>query len=323
MPKVAAGVDFCLSPDGAARGAKQKPPGASPNRWTGSLLPVPCAMKPNLLVLTDSSPAAEQARAYAAVLAAPLGAEVHLLHVYPTPPTTPSIGRALRATTAPYVRQERHALEAVAAAMPGTTTATTVAQGWDEAVQEALTRHQPLLVVAGLTATDGLLDEWLSNRALPLAHETGYPLLLVPQHLPAAELHPPRCLVLAVRDQAFTLTPESLALTPLLVALDAAVLPTTVALPEEETAGRHGLTSAQECGLTPALAGSRLHRVVAEEPAAGLRQAVQKLSADVLVLLDPGHGWVSKLFGESVIDEVLRHTQVPVLLLATQETGLE
>jgi nucleotide-binding universal stress UspA family protein len=279
-------------------------------------------MKPNLLVLTDSSPAAERARAYAAMLAAPLGAEVHLLHVYPTPPTTPSIGQALHASTARYMRQERHALEEVAAAMPVPATAITVAQVWDEAVQEALARHQPLLIVAGLTATDGLLDEWLSNRTLPLAHETGYPLLLIPQ---AAAQRPPRCLALAVRDEYFTLTPEALALTPLLAALDAVVLPTIVAAwsEEEVKAGRHGLTAAQECNLTPALASSSLYQVVAEEPAAGLRQAVEELSADILVLLDPGHGWASKLFGTSVINEVLRHTQVPVLLLATQENGLD
>ena len=48
-----------------------------------------------------------------------------------------------------------------------------------------------------------------------------------------------------------------------------------------------------------------------------------ELSADVLVLLDPGHGWVRKLFSGSVIDEVLRHTLVPVLLLATQEIELD
>jgi nucleotide-binding universal stress UspA family protein len=280
-------------------------------------------MKPTLLVLTDSSPAAERARAYAAVLAAPLGAEVHLLHVYPTPHMTSRVGAVMHATTARYVRRERHALEAVAAAMPVPATATTVATDWDEAVQRALDQHHPLLLIAGLTATDGLLDEWLSNRALPLAHETGYPLLLVPEHLPPAALRPPRCLALAVRDQAFTLTPEALALRPLLAALDAAVVPTTVARPNEPNAGRPGLTAAQECGLTPGLAGSSLYWVVAEEPAAGLRQAVEELSADVLVLLDPGHGWVSKLFGESVIDEVLRHTQVPVLLLATQENGLD
>ena len=281
------------------------------------------AMKPTLLVLTNSSPAAARARAYAAVLAAPLGAEVHLLHVYPTPPTTTRVGQVMQATNARYVLEERHALEAVAADLPVPATATTVAQGWDEAVQEALARHRPLLVVAGLTATDGLLDEWLSNRALPLAHQTGYPLLLVPEHLPAAALRPPRCLALAVRDQPFALTPEAQALAPLLAALDAAVVPTTVARAYDPTAGRHGLSAAQECGLTPALAGSSLHQVVAEAPAAGLRQAVEELSADVLVLLDPGHGWVSKLFAESVIDEVLRHTQVPVLLLATRQTGLD
>ena len=188
-------------------------------------------MKPNLLVLTDSSPAAERARAYAAVLAAPLGAEVHLLHVYPTPPTTARVGKVMRAANAGYMRRERHALEEVAAAMPVPTTATTVAQLWDEAVQEALDQHQPLLVMAGLTATNGILDEWLSNRALPLAHETGYPLLLVPQHLPVAALRPPRCLALAVRDQAFALTPQTLALRPLLAALDAAVVPVTVTGP--------------------------------------------------------------------------------------------
>lgn len=98
-------------------------------------------MKSPLLVLTDSSPAAEWVRAYAAVLAAPLGVEVHLLHMYPTAPISPSIGQALRATTARYVRQKRHALEAVAAAMPVPAVATAVAQPWDEAVQDAGSLH--------------------------------------------------------------------------------------------------------------------------------------------------------------------------------------
>ncbi|WP_158022983.1 hypothetical protein, partial [Hymenobacter coccineus] len=52
------------------------------------------------------------------------------------------------------------------------------------------------LVLAGLTATDGPLDGLLSNRALPLPHQTGYPLLLVPERLPAARPAPP-ALVLA------------------------------------------------------------------------------------------------------------------------------
>ncbi|SDY60167.1 universal stress protein [Hymenobacter psychrophilus] len=280
-------------------------------------------MKPNLLVLTDSSPAAERACAYAAVLAAPLGAELHLLHVSPTLPLNSRVGRALRTTEAANMLEQRHALEEVAAAMPVPATATVMASRWDEAMAQALEQHRPLLVVAGLTTTDGLLDEWLSNRALPLAHETGYPLLMVPQYLPTAALRPPRCLALAVRDQSFTFTPEALALRPLLTALGVTIVPTTVAQPNEPIGGQHGFAAARESGLIPALAGTSLHRVVAKAPAAGLRQAVVELAADMLVLLEPGHGWLTKLFGGSVIDEVLRHTTVPVLLLATQDIGLD
>nr|WP_233169352.1 universal stress protein [Hymenobacter sp. BT523] len=64
-----------------------------------------------------------------------------------------------------------------------------------------------------------------------------------------------------------------------------------------------------------------LHKVVGEEPAPGLLHAVADLEADWLALLDLGHGLWHKLFSGSVIDQVLRRTPVPVLLLtATQPT---
>jgi nucleotide-binding universal stress UspA family protein len=280
-------------------------------------------MKPNLLVLSDSSAAAERARAYAAVLAAPLGAEVHLVHVYPVPPMNTRVGLVMHATNAHYVRRQRHALEDLAAAMPVPATATTTEGEWDDTVQAALDLHRPLLLIAGLTATDGKFDEWLSNRCLNLAHETGYPLLLVPQHLPVAALRAPRCLALAVPDQYFELAPEATAVAPLLNALGTRVVPVTVLPPDRPTAGQRGLAAAQACGLAAGLATAPLHRVVGEDVAAGIRQALDELPADVLTLLDPGHGWVNKLFGGSVIDKLLRHTQVPVLLLATQEAGLD
>jgi hypothetical protein len=40
------------------------------------------------------------------------------------------------------------------------------------------------------------LSEWLNSRALPLAHQIGYPLLLVPKYLPGAAVQPPRRVVL-------------------------------------------------------------------------------------------------------------------------------
>lgn len=288
-------------------------------------------MKPSIVVLTDFSPAAERARAYAVALAAPLGAVVHLVKVHIPAPVNPELGPILFATNARYVQDDRHSLEQLAAHLPGPTTAELAETDWTEAVGHALDQHRPLLVVAGLTATNGLLDEWFSNRTLPLAHETGYPLLLVPQHLPEAALHPPRRLALAVEDQPFQLVCDATAITPLLDTLDPEIVVVTVvstAAAGQDSAGHNGLRAAQQCGLARSIVGSRLHRVVSaqqssEHAAMGIRQAVAELSADLLVLLDPDHSWVHKLFSGSVIDQVLRQTTVPVLLLSAHVMPLE
>lgn len=281
-------------------------------------------MKPSIVVLTDFSPAAERARAYATALAAPLGAVIHLLKVHIPAPVNPEIGRVLYATNARYVQDERHSLEQLAANLPGPATAELAETSWSEAIRQALNQHRPLLIVAGLTATDGLLEELFSNRALPLAHETGYPLLLVPQHLPDSALHPPHRLALAVEDKAFQLVSNATTITPLLNALDPEIVVVTVVTAEaaeQDDAGHHGLRAAQQCGLAESIAGSHLHRAVSERQSSehatdGIRQAVSDLSIDLLVMLDPDHGWLHKLFRGSVIDQVLRQTKVPVLLLS-------
>ena len=77
-----------------------------------------------------------------------------------------------------------------------------------------------------------------------------------------------------------------------------------------------GHLAAQQSGLATMMPRSQLHKMVGPEPAPGILQAVQELSADVLALLDIGHGWVHKLVSDSVIDQVLRATPVPVLLLS-------
>ena len=273
-------------------------------------------MKPSIVVLTNSSAAAKQARAYAAALAAPLGAEVHLVHVYPTPPMTSRVAVVMEATKERYVRQERRALEQLADAYPVPATADTLEGTWDEAVQQALDKYRPLLLVAGLTATDGQFDEWLSNRTLPLARETGYPLLLVPACLPATALHPPRRLALAVEDRPLVLAPETRALATLFDALATDIIPVTVAPEAGWEGGDEALRAAQRSGLAATMPHCQLHQVVGPEPAPALLQAVEELSADVLALIDVGHGWMHKLLTDSVIEQVLRKTTVPVLLLS-------
>ena len=280
-------------------------------------------MKPSIVVLTNSSAAANQARAYAAVLAAPLGAEVHLVHVYPLPPMTSRVAAIMEATRERYVRQDRRALEQLAAAYPVPATADTLEGTWDEAVQQALDQYRPLLLVAGLTATDGQFDEWLSNRTLPLARETGYPLLLVPENLPAAALHAPRRLALAVEDRPFVLAPETTALAALFDALATEIIPVTVAPEAGWEGGEEGLWAAQRSGLAANMPHCQLHQVVGPEPAHAILRTVRDLSADVVALVDVGHGWMHKLLIDSVIEQVLRETTVPVLLLSAPNDFLE
>ena len=280
-------------------------------------------MKPSIVVLTNSSAAANQARAYAAVLAAPLGAEVHLVHVYPSPPMTSRVAAIMEATQKRYIRQDRRALEQLAADYPVPATADTLEGTWDDAVRQALDKYRPLLLIAGLTATDGQFDEWLSNRTLPLARETGYPLLLVPEALPATALHPPRRLVLAMEDRPFVLAPETTALAALFDALAIDIIPVTVAPEAGGKSGQEGVRAAQQSGLAATMPHCQLHQVLGSEPAPAILRAVRELSADMVALVDVGHGWIHKLLIDSVIEQVLRETTVPVLLLSAPTDFLE
>ena len=273
-------------------------------------------MKPSLVVLSDFSPAAERALAYAAVLAGPLAAEIHVVNVYSPPPMTSRVAAVLYATNARYLRERRRTLEKAVADLPGPTTTELIEADWDTAVTDALARYEPLLLVAGLTATDGPIEEWLSNRPLPLARQTGYPLLLVPQHLPNAALRLPRRLALAVADEDFALAPNALRVAPLLDALNPSIVTVCVVPADTWATGAHGLQAARRCGLAAALPESQIHTVVGAAPAPGILQAVAELDVDLLALVDRGHGWLHALAVDSVFDQVLRDTPVPVLLLA-------
>ncbi|MDO7852447.1 universal stress protein [Hymenobacter convexus] len=278
-------------------------------------------MTPNLVVLTDFSLAAERARAYAAVLAAPLKAEVHLVHIYFLLPIATEYGLVVPMHDDRYVPETQRHLKQVADTMPVPATAEVLEADWPGAIEEALDKYRPVLVVAGLTAISGWLSEWLGNRAQPLAHQTGYPLLLVPEHLPDSALHLPQRLALAVQDWPFRLMPQARAVAPLLDALALDVVTVTVLTPEESTGGWEGLRAAQACGLAAVMPQCGLYKVVSERPATGVLHAVDELEADLLALLDQDHGVMHKLFDGSVIDHVLRHTHVPVLLLAAHLTA--
>jgi nucleotide-binding universal stress UspA family protein len=273
-------------------------------------------MQPILVVLTDFSPAGDRACAYAAALAAPLGATLHLVHVFSMPFTSPRMAVAMHEAIAEHVQEDSWRLQQKASELPLSATTQIIEADWVEAMAQVLADYHPLLVVVGLTATDGPFSEWRSNRPLPLAHQTGYPLLLVPENLPLAALHPPRRLLLAVEDQPFQLSPEAQLLGPQFDMLGCQAFVTTVLPPDAPTDGQVGLRAAQQCGLGAAMAQAELRQVVDARLASGIWQAADELEADLVVLLDQGHGWAHKVFSGSVIADVVRYSQVPILLLA-------
>jgi nucleotide-binding universal stress UspA family protein len=273
-------------------------------------------MQPTFVVLTDFSPAGDRACAYAAALAAPLGAALHLVHVFSLPFTSPRMAVAMRAASAAHVLEDSQLLQQKAGELPLPATTQVIEADWAGAVAQVLAEYHPLLLVAGLTATDGPFDEWVSNRPLPLAYQTGYPLLLVPENLPEAALHPPRRLLLAVEDRPFQLSPEAQLLGPQLDVLGCQVFVATVRPPDAPPASQAGLRAAWQCGLALAFTKAELRQVVDARPASGIWQAADELEADLVVLLDQGHGWAHKVFSGSVIADVIRFSQVPVLLLA-------
>jgi nucleotide-binding universal stress UspA family protein len=275
-------------------------------------------MVPNIVVLTDFSLASERARAYAAVLAAPIKAELHLVHVFLPMPITTEYGMVLPVLDEDYMPNTCRHLQHMAEAIPVPTTAEVLESDWPSAIEQALIKYHPVLLVAGLTATSNFLDEWFSNRAVPVPHQTGCPLLLVPEHLPDAALHQPRRLALAVEDRPFRLAPAAKAVSFLLDGLNLDTVAVTVLPAAEIIGGGSGLRAVQRSGLATGIAGCGLYKVAGQQAGSGILQAVQELEADLVALLDQDHGWAHKLFRGSVIDYVLRHTSVPVLLLSAQ-----
>ncbi|QKG55177.1 universal stress protein [Hymenobacter sp. BRD128] len=240
------------------------------------------------------------------------------MHVLAQPLVALEFGPPLLDTD--YVPAVRAGLLEAAARLPVPATVELLEDdNWYSALDQLLAAYQPALLLAGLSATDGPLDEWLSNRALPLAHRTGYPLLLVPEFLAAMYLRPPAAWCWPWRTARLPSRPRG-GPGPLLARLSCAVVPVTV-LPPTGPQGRRRPAGRAALRASPTLAGSALHRVVDARPAAGIWQATDELEADMLALLDQGHGWIHKLFSGSVIADVLRYSQVPVLLLPSRRSS--
>ena len=275
-------------------------------------------MTPSLLILTDFFRAADQALDYATNLAEPLGARLVLLHVRRDSILDPemftgelsdlskeatmlALSRVADNLAIPVVAEIGHGRVAFA-------------------VADAVSRHQPLLVVLGRPDYSATPDKLVQTTALDILRTAPYPMLIVPHTVVSSQL--PRRVLLAVDGEDFTLGAHAGAIRQLLHLLGADLTVLHVTPPDAAAARvsseQQVLDSVRRTGLGIDLpAPIRFQGTVAARPADGILQAAQARDTDLVVLLARPRSFWGKLFHNSVTAQVLLHSTVPVLVLPT------
>jgi nucleotide-binding universal stress UspA family protein len=274
-------------------------------------------MNPSLLILTDFFQAANRALDYATNLARPLGARLVLLHVRRDSVVDPEM------FTGKLSNLDSEALDMALSSIAGNLSVPVVAEvGHGRvtyAVTDAVSRHRPCLVVLGRPDTKSTPDELVSTTALDLLRTAPYPMLVVPHNVRST--HPPRRVLLAVDDDAFTLGQHAGAVRHLLGALKAEV----TVLHVEEHAGptaatAEALASVAATGLTLGLpAPARTLSIIAPAPAEAILGTAQPADYDLVLLISRPRSFLGALFHHSVTAQVLLHSTVPVLVLPAAE----
>ena len=282
-------------------------------------------MNSSVLVLANLPEAAEHTARVAAALAAPLHLPLVLLHldVYPVM-LEPELVAASAEQTARNEVETMAGLRALAHRLPGATKVAESAGILCNAVEEAVARYQPLLLVMGLSSEHDMLDHWLHNQVLPVLQATHQPLLLVPEKYSTAASGPPCRVLLALDAEPFRLSTAAQALVPLLAAWHAAFTVAHIMTGQEPDANpvRMAMADVRASGLLPAEAPLWLYQEPHESPAAGVLQVIADTHADVVVLIARPRNFLGRLFHRSVTAAVLRHSPVPVLLVPVEAPEL-
>ncbi|MDO7850982.1 universal stress protein [Hymenobacter convexus] len=281
-------------------------------------------MAPCILVLVNSSAAAERAARYAAELGAPLHARLVLLNL-PSLDLVPVLLApelaSAEAQLATHERPERLAdLLALTRRLPVPADLEEAPGPVCDALAAAVRQHQPLLLVMGLSPDHDLLDHLLHNRALPVLRTTHLPLLLVPEAAPAPGV--PRRLLFALDGDAFMPNAATRHLAPLLSASPSTYIVTHAVEDDEvpEFAGKLVLAEMRASMLLPESAPLQLYQVAHNSASAGILRACEDTYADLVVLMARPRSFLKQLFHRSVTAKVLRHCQMPVLLLPTEDS---
>lgn len=279
-------------------------------------------MEASFVVLTNLTATAEHAARYAAVLGAPLHARLRLLHLYHDPVLDPEL---VSITTRPAYRSQAQtlaALDELAHRLPTEAEAMLSVSPAPEALAEAVRHYRPLLLAAGLSPEEDILDHFLHNQLVPLLRATHHPILLVPDAAPPAGL--PRRVALAVDAEPFVPNAASRALAPLMGTWPAEYIALHAVQPGEQQAyqGQRALGNVRRSHLLPDRAPVQLYESQHLPAAIGILEAVRDVQADLLVLMARPRSFLGQVFHRSVTAQVLRRCRMPVLLLPAEAPEL-
>ncbi|KAA9339753.1 universal stress protein [Hymenobacter busanensis] len=239
-------------------------------------------------------------------------ARVVLLHVYQAPDTYSETG--IMPGSVPYYDREQitYALHRQAESMAMPTAVEVVTGPFGEALEAAVQRFKPLLVVVGLTSVEGYVETLLANRALPWLRTSPVPAVLVPE---GAALVAPRRVLVGIDGEGFAVPATAAAsFQELLTTWKAHPVLTYATTPGSSLSRTEVLQSVRHSGLLPTDMEISFQQPLADTPEKGLLGAVDEQRANLLVLLARRRSLFGALVHRSVTARVLRKATVPVLL---------
>ncbi|WP_165370579.1 universal stress protein [Hymenobacter persicinus] len=273
-------------------------------------------MTPSLVVLTDFLAVSNRALDYAAALAVPLGGHLVLLHVPHDGLLAPEEYGHRHSRSAE--RQTEHELLKLAAAQPVPAEVDVSEQFLPDAVQEAVRRHNPLLLVLGRPGSASTPAEMVTITVMDLLRHASYPLLVVPTL--GWDTAPPHRLLLAVDGQPFRLCAHQDVVRQLLQATQGTLEVVHVTDDEHAVATPAAvLASVRHNHLVDHLPDSSLHHLYQPTVMGGVLQRAADLQADLLVVVARRHSLLGSLFHRSVTARLLQESPIPVLLLPAED----
>jgi nucleotide-binding universal stress UspA family protein len=281
-------------------------------------------MKSSLIVLANFPEAAEKTARAAAALGGPLQLPLVLLHLNMFPVILePELVAAAATQLARDEAEIVASLQSLAQRLPVPADVVEVAGVMTDAVATAVEQYHPLLLAMGVSPEHDLLDHLVHNQLLPVLRATQQVLLLVPEACNPITTAPSRVLI-AVDAEPFSLNAAARSLCPLLAAWQATYTVTYIVAEREQrmSSERVALAHVRTSGLLPPDTPLEIYQESHTSPAAGICQAVADTQADLLVLVARPRSFLGRLFHRSVTAQVLRRSQVPVLLLPAMSPSL-